>query len=54
MLTAREHRERAVAFAHQIMVAVDATDAAKMRRAAAAHLMQAEALERDAAFRTND
>jgi hypothetical protein len=48
MLTAREHRERAVDLARQTMTAKDATEAARLRKAAAFHLIQAEALERDA------
>jgi hypothetical protein len=47
MLTAKEHRERAVTLARQTMTARDATEAARLRRAAAAHIMQAQALEKD-------
>ena len=49
VLTAREHRERAVALARQTMTARDATEAARLRRAAASHIIQAQALEKDSA-----
>jgi hypothetical protein len=49
MLTAKEHRERAVTLARQTMTALDATEAARLRRAAAGHIIQAQALEKDSA-----
>jgi hypothetical protein len=48
MLTSRDHREQALVLARQALSASDAIEAAHYTRAAVAHLVQAQALERAA------